>query len=215
MIEISQAGAFLVAVAVLIVVPGPSVVFLISRALAYGWRTGLATVIGNSAGLLAIVLLVSLGLGPVVQKSETVLFALKIVGGLYLMWLGVQAVRARKEFEVLPGSSTNQIGSQRGWPSIRDGFVVGFSNPKGFVIFGAILPPFVDPGLGHAGMQMFELGVIAFAVGMICDMVWVLLASQLRAWFATSPHRGRMLGGTGGALMMVLGLGVIAGWPND
>src|SRR5699024_3063009 len=150
MIDLGQASAFLIAVFILIVVPGPSVVFVISRSLAHGWRTGLATVIGNSSGLLAIVILVSVGLGPLVQRSGTALLVLKITGGAYLIWLGVQAVRARHEFQFgagatsaeVPAAETSGRTSRSGagesvWRSIRDGAIVGFSNPKGFVIFGA------------------------------------------------------------------------------
>ncbi|AWB93563.1 LysE family translocator [Aeromicrobium chenweiae] len=100
MITLDQLLAFGLAALVLIAIPGPSVVFVIGRALAYGRGVALATVAGNTLGLLVVVVLVALGLGAVVQESIIVFTALKLAGAAYLVWLGVQAVRHRSAFVV-------------------------------------------------------------------------------------------------------------------
>src|SRR3954454_7676850 len=147
--------AFGVAALVLIAIPGPSVVFVIGRALAYGRAVALATVLGNSLGLLAIVVLVAGGLGVVVQESIAVFTVLKLLGAAYLLYLGVQAIRHRRGFDVagvgVPVAALSRVRA------LRQGFVVGVSNPKAFMIFAAVLPQFVDRQQGHVRGQMLVL----------------------------------------------------------
>lgn len=207
MITADQILAFGVAAFVLIAIPGPSVVFVIGRALAYGRGVALATVLGNTLGLLLIVVLVALGLGAVVQESIIVFTVLKLVGAAYLMWLGVQAIRHRKGFSVqgLDGAGPPVLA----WPTVvRQGFVVGVSNPKAFMIIGAVLPQFVIRDTGHIPLQMLLLGLIAVVIGLASDSLWALIASQLRAWFSASPRRGEAMGVVGGTSMIGLGVGL-------
>ena len=92
---------------------------------------------------------------------------------------------------------------------VRDGFLVGITNPKGIIFFTAILPQFVDPDGGPAGLQMLVLGTISVLVALVSDSVWGLVAGSARSWLAGSPRRLELLGGTGGLVM--IGLGVAAG----
>ena len=213
MITVDQLLAFGLAALILIAIPGPSVVFVIGRALSYGRGIALATVAGNSLGLLAIVMLVALGLGVIVQESVVVFTILKFAGAAYLVWLGVQAIRHRKGFDVseagagmAPALSTAK--------AIRQGFIVGFSNPKAFMILGAVLPQFVDRGAGHVQVQMLLLGLLAFGIGVVSDSLWAVIASQLRSWFNASPRRGEAMGAIGGTSMIGLGIGLAATGNN-
>ena len=104
MITVEQMLTFGLAAFIIIVIPGPSVVFTIGRALAYGRGVALATVVGNTIGLVTIVALVALGLGVVVQDSIVVFTALKLVGAAYLVWLGFEAVRHRRDFLASDGA---------------------------------------------------------------------------------------------------------------
>ncbi len=206
MITIEQALAFGVAALVLIAIPGPSVVFTIGRALAYGWRVALATVVGNTLGLLAIVVLVAVGLGVVVEESIVVYTAIKLAGAAYLVWLGVQAIRHRRSFGTAADSSApRHLGVVT---AARQGFVVGVSNPKAFMIIGAVLPQFVDRVAGQVTSQMLLLGMIAVTIGLLSDSLWAVVASGLRSWFAGSPRRGASLGVVGGTSMIGLGVGL-------
>lgn len=206
MVSTDHLLGFALAAFILIAIPGPSVVFVIGRALAYGRGVALATVIGNSVGLLAILILVAVGLGTIVQRSEQVYLAVKFVGAAYLVWLGIQAIRHRKEFSVVRLSEGH--GSLPLLTAGRQGFVVGFSNPKAFIIFASVLPQFVDRGEGHVAVQMLLLGLIAFTIGILSDSVWAITAAQLRTWFNASPQRGELLGAVGGTSMIGLGIGV-------
>jgi len=213
MITLDQVLGFGLAAFILIAIPGPSVVFTIGRALAYGRAVALATVVGNSLGLLVIVVLVALGLGVVVQESIEVYTVLKLLGAVYLVWLGVQAIRHRHDFHL---DSTTAVGPRVSFTrAMRQGFVVGVTNPKAFMILGAVLPQFVDRGEGHVQTQMLLLGLLAFTIGLLSDSLWALIASQLRAWFAQSRRRGEAVGAAGGVSMIGLGVGLaVAGEPR-
>ena len=212
MVSASQLLAFGVAALVLIAIPGPSVVFVIGRALAYGRPVALTTVLGNSLGLLVVLVLVALGLGVVVQESIAVFTVLKLAGAAYLVWLGVQAFRHRHAFTVRTGTPTEPPGRGR---ALRQGFVVGVSNPKAFMIFAAVLPQFVHRGEGHVQLQMLLLGLLAFVIGLASDSVWAVAASGLRQWFDASPRRGEAMGAVGGLSMIGLGVGIaLTGRPD-
>jgi threonine/homoserine/homoserine lactone efflux protein len=225
MLTLDQVLGFGIAALILIAIPGPSVVFTISRALAYGRTVALATVVGNSLGLLVIVGFVALGLGVVVQESIEVYTVLKLLGAVYLVWLGVQAIRHRHDFhlEQAPGAgsgpraeSSTEIGPRVSFTrAMRQGFVVGVTNPKAFMILGAVLPQFVDRGVGNVQAQMLLLGLLAFTIGLLSDSLWALIASQLRTWFARSRRRGEAVGAAGGASMIGLGVSLaVAGEPR-
>ena len=92
--------------------------------------------------------------------------------------------------------------------AIRQGYVVGVSNPKGYMILAAVLPQFVDRGAGHVQVQLLMLGLLAFGIGMVSDSTWALVASQLRSWFVRKPRRSEAMGAVGGASMIGLGVGL-------
>ena len=207
MITLDQVLTFGLAAFIIIVIPGPSVVFVIGRALSYGRGVALASVIGNTLGLVTIVVAVALGLGVVVQESIVVFTAMKLAGAAYLVYLGFDAVRRRKEF--LGHQSTALNGTPMTWArAIRQGYVVGASNPKGYMMLAAVLPQFVERGEGHVQLQMLLLGLIATTIGLLSDSLWALIASQLRTWFNSSPKRGEAMGTVGGVSMIGLGVGL-------
>lgn len=212
MVTTHQVLAFALTAFVIIAIPGPSVVFVIGRALAYGRGVALLSVLGNSLGLLGVLILVAVGLGAVVSESALVFLVLKLAGAAYLVWLGAQAIRHRKAIDVDAELARVPISPGR---ALRQGFVVGFSNPKAFMLFAALMPQFIDTGSGHVPLQILSLGLIAFAIGLTSDSVWALLASRLRTWFNGSPRRGRALGTVGGVSMIGLGVGLaVTGRPE-
>ena len=212
MVTMHQVVAFGLVALVLIAIPGPSVVFTIGRALTYGRTVALTTVVGNSLGLLAVLILVSLGLGNLVATSDAAFEVVKVGGAVFLVYLGIQALRHRHGIQVTSGDDTPAM---RGVRALRQGFMVGFSNPKAYVIFAAVLPPFVQRDRGSATVQMLLLGLVAFVIGLCSDSLWALLASQLRRWFNASPQRGRALGTVGGMSMIGLGVAVAVGGRPD
>lgn len=190
---------------VLIVIPGPSVLFVVGRALAYGRRTALATVCGNAAGNYVVAACVAFGIGTLVERSVTVFTAVKLAGALYLVWLGIQAFRRRKDLASAFAGAAEARGDRR---AAREGFIVGVTNPKALILFGAVLPQFVDRAAGHVPVQMLLLSLVSIAIGLVSDSTWGVTASFVRSWFARSDRRFELVGGAGGLAMIGVGLTV-------
>jgi threonine/homoserine/homoserine lactone efflux protein len=195
MISSGQLLGFTLASFVLIVVPGPGVLFVVGRALSHGRRTAFATAAGHAAGNYVVAACVAVGLGAVLQRSAQVFIAIKLIGALYLVILGVQAIRHRKSLATAMWAAA---GPSDGWRALRDGMVVGVTNPKTYILFGAILPQFVNRNAGNVPAQMLLLALISVAIGLISDSTWGLAASGVRGWFAGSARRYELVGGAGG-----------------
>lgn len=202
----STLAGFLVASIVIVAIPGPSVLFTVGRALSAGRRVALLTVVGNAGGILTQVVAIAVGLGPVVASSTAAYTALKVAGAMYLVWLGVQAVRERRDLTRALGADLPPARTRR---ALRDGYVVGVTNPKSLVFFMALLPQFVDTAL-PVWSQLVALGAVFVVVALVLDGSVALAASRLRDWFASSPRRMERVGGAGGLMMVGLGAGLLA-----
>ena len=211
MISAGQLAGFVLASLILIVIPGPGVLFVVGRALAHGRRTALATACGHALGNYVVAACVAVGLGALLQRSASVFVVVKLAGALYLVWLGVQAVRHRKSL----AEAFAATGEPRqGWRALRDGVVVGVTNPKSYILFGAVLPQFVNRAAGNVPGQMLLLSVFSVVIGAVSDCGWGLAASGVRSWFASSPRRFELVGGAGGLAMIGLGVAVaVTGRP--
>ena len=205
MISSADLSGYAVASFVLIVIPGPSVLFVVGRALAYGRRTALATVLGNAAGNYLVAICVAFGIGTLVQRSAEAFTVVKLIGAGYLIWLGIQAWRRRR---TLADAFTAQAPARSDRRALREGFVVGVTNPKALILFGAVLPQFVNRAAGDVPVQMLLLSLVSIGIGLMSDTSWGLAASQLRAWFARSPRRFAIVGGAGGLAMIGVGVSV-------
>jgi threonine/homoserine/homoserine lactone efflux protein len=194
--------AFTLASIVLIVIPGPSVLFTIGRALALGRMGGLLSVLGNALGLLPVVGLVALGVGGVVAQSVVLFTIVKVVGAGYLIYLGIQAIRHRYRAADQAGGA---VAPRSAWRQLGEGFLVGITNPKTIAFFVAVLPQFVDLSAGAVPLQMIQLGLVFFAIALVSDGIWALVAASARSWFGRSPKRIARLSATGGGLMIGLG----------
>jgi threonine/homoserine/homoserine lactone efflux protein len=204
--------AFALAAFVLIVIPGPSVLFTISRALAYGRRVALTTIVGNALGSFTAATAVAVGIGAIVQTSATVYGVIKLAGAAYLVVLGIQAIRHR---HALRSSFAADPGPLRGGRTLVQGFVVGVTNPKTVVFFAAILPQFVDSAGGSPTLQMMALGAVFAVIALVMDSVWGVTAGAVRSWFARSPRRLDLIGGAAGLTMVGLGVGVAVSGRRD
>jgi len=205
MISTGHLLGFALASLVLIVIPGPGVLFVVGRALAHGRRTALATALGHAAGNYMVAACVAVGLGSLLQRSVQAFVIVKVAGALYLIWLGVHAIRHRKS---LADSMARSAEPQVGWRAARDGAVVGITNPKAYILFGAILPQFVNRAAGDVPGQMLLLAVVSVVIGAISDSCWGFAASAVRTWFASSPRRFELVGGAGGLAMIGVGVTV-------
>lgn len=196
----------------LIVIPGPSVLFVVGRALAQGRRAALTTVVGNTLGAYVLVVAVAFGVGSIVASSAFVFTALKLAGAAYLVYLGVKTIRQRKS---LPAAFTGGGPAHGSMRTLWDGFAVGVANPKTMVFFAAVLPQFVDRDQGHVVIQMLLLGLVFNVIAVTCDSIWGLAAATARNWFARSPRRLALVGGVGGLAMIGLGVTVATTGRNE
>jgi threonine/homoserine/homoserine lactone efflux protein len=122
---------------------------------------------------------------------------------VYLVYLGVQAVRHRRS---LANAFAAGVEPKPILRIVREGFVVGATNPKMIVFLTAILPQFVDRDRGHVGTQMLMLGLVCVVIALICDSVWALAAGSARNWFVRRPERLATIAATGGVAIVGLGL---------
>jgi threonine/homoserine/homoserine lactone efflux protein len=206
--------AFAAVAMVLIAVPGPSVLFTVSRALTVGRRSALFTVIGNEIGEFAQVAAVAFGVGALVERSAEIFAIVKWAGAAYLVFLGVQAIRHRRSMTEELAARTAPVRPLR---AIRDGFIVGATNPKTIVIFVVVLPEFTDRGPGYlpVPLQMLILGGLFASIALLLDSAWAAVAGTARQWLVRSPRRLALIGGTSGLVMIGLGVSIAATGRSD
>ena len=198
---------YLIAAMIIILAPGPSVLFVIARAISWGRATAVLTVLGNVIGSFVLSSLVAFGIGPILQRYHFAYVAVQWAGGCYLAYLGVDAIKHRK-VHAADMTSQGSVGPTK-LRSIRDGFWVGVLNPKAIVFFAAVLPQFVDIDGGHVTMQLFFMGLTFCVLAFCSDSTWGLLAGTARAWLAKDNSRLEKLRGTGGTVMIILGIAVL------
>lgn len=201
-------ATFAVASLILLVTPGPAVLFVVARGVELGQRGGIASALGLAAGNLVWALAAAVGIAGLIAASQAAFTVLRVAGGAYLIYLGLSRLRRRDGGATDPGEAVPAAAGRSLWRPFRQGLVVNVLNPKLAVFFVAFLPPFIDPGVGPVWSQALALGVAFTALGLATDGAYAVVAagagrSVLRR--ATSSRIGRwFVGGT------YLGLGVLA-----
>jgi threonine/homoserine/homoserine lactone efflux protein len=201
----TQIGGFVVAALAIIIVPGPSVLFTISRGVALGWKAAVATVAGNTLGTSVHVAAVSIGVGALVARSAALFTAMKVVGAAYLIVLGVKAIRGSRGIHTAVQSAMAPKSLKR---LVADGFVVGVSNPKTTLFFLAVLPQFVVRAHGHVPLQLLALGCIFLVLAFTSDSLYGLSAGGMKRWLERSPEHAGRLGVVSGLILIGLGIRV-------
>ena len=192
---------FLLLSIVIILVPGPSVLFAIGRALVLGTRAALISVFGNALGVGLQILIVALGLGALIQQSPELFFVIKVVGALMIGFLGLKAIWQRKKVD-----AGNASVSPSGKKVLSESVVVGITNAKTLVFFIAALPSFVDPTGGNPSAQILVLGALFLIIGVTSDAVYAIAAGKARHWLGDSDQRLANFRGIGGLALTFLGL---------
>jgi len=200
----SRLWEYLIATVLIILAPGPSVLFTIARAIAWGRVAALATVIGNAFGMFLVSVLVAFGLGPLLQSSKLFYNGIQWAGGAYLIYLGYAAIAASRVDA--QGMQKTEGSKPSFFTSLKNGFWVGVLNPKSIVFFAAILPQFVDQEKNNVTAQLLLLGAIFAAIAMISDGGYGLLAGTVRSWLAGDVKRLIFMRRFGGVVMIGLGV---------
>ena len=189
--------AFVVASAVLILIPGPNVALIVANSVAHGTRFGLLTVAGTSSAVVVHLALTVLGATAVLNFLAASFDWLRWAGVAYLVWLGIAAWRAR-----IVDLAHTEAQARSGRLIFGRGFLVGLTNPKTLLFYGAFLPQFITPG-PTAADQLLLLAVTFLVVALVLDGLWAILASRLRTLLqARARLRNRITGG------LLIGAGV-------
>jgi len=200
----SRLWEYLIATVLIILAPGPSVLFTIARAIAWGRVAALATVIGNAFGMFLVSVLVAFGLGPLLQSSKLFYNGIQWAGGAYLIYLGYTAIAASRVDA--QGMQKTEGNKPSFFTSLKNGFWVGVLNPKSIVFFAAILPQFVDQEKNNVTAQLLLLGAIFATIALISDGSYGLLAGTVRSWLAGDVKRLIFMRRFGGIVMIGLGV---------
>jgi threonine/homoserine/homoserine lactone efflux protein len=191
----------------IIIVPGPSVLFTLARGVAWGRAVAVLTVLGNSLGTLTLSAIVAVGLGPLLARSKALSIVLQLLGGLYLLWLGYEAYRHRREHaEAMTKKEAQRPDT---FQIVRQGYVVGVLNPKAMVFFVAVFPHFVERSKGNVTVQLLFLGLLFSIMAFCSDSTWGFIAGTARVWLSSSPRRLVRLRTIGACVMMGLGVLII------
>ncbi|MBZ2199161.1 LysE family translocator [Occultella gossypii] len=178
---------FCAATLAILVIPGPSVMYVVARSIAHGRRAGLYSMLGLEVGALLHVAGTAAGLAALLASSEFAFTLLRYAGAAYLLHLGVQQLRVRHEQVDSPAHRTSPASRLR---LFRDGVLVDLLNPKTALFFVAFLPQFVDPGRGPATVQVVVLGLVFVLLAALCDSTYAVAAGRLAARLRDS-HRTR------------------------
>ncbi len=172
---------------VLVIVPGPAVIYILTRSVSQGRTAGLASAVGVNLGSAVHVVFAAVGLSVILASSATLFSIVKWAGVGYLVWIGIQTLRSpdaefgNGEVETL---SLRRIFTQ--------GVVVNVLNPKVAMFFLAFLPQFIDPNAAHAGFQFFVLGMILVTIGLISDSAYALLGGSIGNLFRRRPNAAKV-----------------------
>lgn len=192
---------FIVAALVVLLIPGPGVIYVVARSLAQGQRAGLISVLGLAAGALVHAIAAAIGLSAVLLASATAFGVIKFLGAAYLIYLGIRALLSRgsgSTFETPVPESNQRL--------FVDGVVISVFNPKIAVFFLAFLPQFVDPVVGSVAQQLLMLGLLYVFLAICTDGAYALFAGHIRTLLSGRVMRGRVPQYASG--LVYIGLGV-------
>ena len=194
-------GLFLSAALVLLIVPGPAVLYIFARSVEQGRRAGFVSILGIHVATLVHVAAAALGLSALLASSALAFSIVKYAGAAYLIWLGLKKIFGRSE--PVGAISVKPHGH---WRLFRDGFVVNLLNPKTALFFLAFLPQFVEVDRGHVAMQIAFLGILFAVLGSMTDGCYALAAGTMGNWLKRSPGYLKVERYVSGVLFIGLGL---------
>ena len=203
-LDLSSLGLFVASSVAFLVLPGPAVLYIVTRSLDQGRKAGLVSTLGITCGTLVHVTAAAFGLSAILVHSATAFMVIKYAGAAYLIGLGIAKLRERDA--ELP----TEVAPKRLRRLFVDGAVVNLLNPKTALFFFAFLPQFADPERGSLSLQILLLGTIFVAMAMITDSAWALAAGSARLWIRRRP--GILRAQRRVAAGVYLSLGVGAAW---
>lgn len=200
MIDFRTYALFVLAALAVIAAPGPDVFYVLSRSVSRGRRVGSISAYGIASGEVLHTLVAVLGLAAVLRASVAVFLLVKYIGAVYLVYLGIQAIREQNHIAF---ESLNPAGD---WKVFRQGVLTNLFNPKAVLFYVTFLPQFVNPNRGHAQLQLVVLGLTLALLDVISLKALAYSAGHIHAWLARKPENSRKLRLASGTLLVGLGL---------
>ena len=201
MIDSASLPGFIVVALVVLIIPGPGVLYIIARSLSQGQRAGLISVLGLSTGALFQVAAATIGLSAILLTSATAFNIIKLLGAAYLIYLGIRTLFARHA--IVDMELPEPLAPIR---LFVDGIIISVFNPKIAVFFLAFLPQFISPDTGSIPQQIFLLGILYVAMALITDASYAILAGQLRLWLGSKIIQGPLPRYSSGLIYLALGI---------
>src|SRR5215467_7880369 len=192
---------FVTGAAILLAIPGPAIMYIVSRSIGQGRAAGLVSAMGIATGTLLHVAAATLGLSALLASSALAFQFVKYLGAAYLIYLGVRTLR-RDDSQLVEATK----GDRRLLHIFAQGVLVNLLNPKTALFFLAFLPQFVDSSLGHPTLQIFQLGVLFAVMGWFSDSMWALLAGTVADRFRANIGLRRTQRNVSGGALIALGL---------
>jgi threonine/homoserine/homoserine lactone efflux protein len=198
---------FMTAALVLLVIPGPAVLYIVARSVEQGRRAGLASACGISTGGMVQVIAAAFGLSALLVSSAMAYSVVKYAGAVYLIYLGVKKLREQPAAEVEGVQAAARVSLRRIY---GQGALVEVLNPKTALFFFAFLPQFVNPARGPVSLQLLALGVLFTAMALTSDSLWALAAGSAAGWLQRNRGFVRRQKYVSGTVYIGLGLATAA-----
>jgi threonine/homoserine/homoserine lactone efflux protein len=196
--------AFVAAALVILLIPGPGVLYVVARSVSQGYRAGLVSVLGLSAGALVHVVAATAGLSAILLASSTAFGIVKLLGAGYLIYLGIRTLVARDPTAGMDAASARSL-----YRLFTDGILVSVLNPKIAAFFLAFLPQFVEPSRGPFPRQVLLLGLIYVGLALVTDSAYALLGGSTRRWLSGRVMRGPLPRYVSGSVYLGLGVSTV------
>ncbi|TRX54289.1 LysE family translocator [Fulvivirga sp. M361] len=194
---------FTTAAGLLIIMPGPAVLYIVAKSMERGHKAGVVSVLGISIGGLVHVIAAGFGLSALLVASATAFAILKYLGAFYLIFLGVKKLLEKKRYnqQVLVTHSKTPLSRL-----FFEGVILNVFNPKTAIFFLAFLPQFISVEKGGVSSQIIFLGFLFIGIAVISDLIYVFLSAKIAGWLKNSPLYGRIHQYISGGIYVLLGL---------
>lgn len=199
-LDIFQLSLFIGSTIVLLITPGPSVLYIVARSIDQGRAAGLVSVAGVQTASLLHTIAGACGISALLMASATVFTIVKYLGAVYLIYLGVRKLLSREQFQ-----PSETINPKKLTSIFYEGVVVNLLNPKTALFFLAFFPQFINPSNGSVALQFIVLGLMFTLMALISDSLYALLASSFRHWFTNNPFALKSQHYVTGGLYIFLG----------
>lgn len=209
MFDYSLLTGFFIAAFIINISPGPEMIFVITSTINDGKRHGLLAALGAATGSTVHVLMVAFGLAVILSTSLIVFTIIKIVGAIYLGYLGIKAIILKSETIV---TNTKVVSTEKYY---QKGILVGILNPKSVIFFLAFLPQFVNPNIGSYSFQIISLGLFTVLAGVLVELLVILLVNRIAEVISKKQKIMMLIDKVMGCVLVFFGLRLAFSTQND